>query len=340
MPERKSISADYERLNVRTINWYLLILLTSLWLVYILADIIQGDLRIQASNTRLTLLLITIASNYFLSLRLHYKVSSAITLAALVISFLIYPSLPIGINIADVILLFFLVIVISVIPYLAYDIKLDRQWILGWIVVCFLTAMTSFSISLQKLKDYNEFDPLKQNVTEIFSDEPMILFAFFASYVFIHLLIYLNRLSNVKLLFQVRQANEELLKSIKTVKSQESKLAKRNVELLKLQQNLESINQNLEQIIQQQTKELKTKNDDLLRFAFMNSHLLRGPISRLEGLLLLRNSVNNEKLTLLFRSTVDELVETTSVIGSVVSKKADERDLNKIEKRVNQLYAS
>lgn len=81
-------------------------------------------------------------------------------------------------------------------------------------------------------------------------------------------------------------------KALIALKVQHQKVEDKNIEIEKYALDLASandeiraINENLEDIVKQRTAEIELKNDTLEHYAFMNSHELRAPISRLLGLL-------------------------------------------------------
>ncbi|HNP18977.1 MAG TPA: GAF domain-containing protein [Fulvivirga sp.] len=56
-------------------------------------------------------------------------------------------------------------------------------------------------------------------------------------------------------------------------------------QLLKLRNNeISQINDNLEVAVAERTKELKEKNEQLVEYAYINSHILRAPVARISGL--------------------------------------------------------
>lgn len=78
---------------------------------------------------------------------------------------------------------------------------------------------------------------------------------------------------------------------------------------------ISKLNESLEQKVAERTTELKLRNEQLLKFAFMNSHDIRGPICRLMGLRnLLAVTTDAEEAIQLQRhisSSIDELDQIT-----------------------------
>lgn len=62
-------------------------------------------------------------------------------------------------------------------------------------------------------------------------------------------------------------------------------LAQQNQELAMRQEETRSINENLEALIENRTREVETKNNNLSEYAFINAHMLRGPLCRIMGVI-------------------------------------------------------
>ncbi|MCV9386517.1 sensor histidine kinase [Reichenbachiella ulvae] len=114
------------------------------------------------------------------------------------------------------------------------------------------------------------------------------------------------------LMTQLTEQNKEL-----SLKSNE--IASMNQELHGLNQKLIENNSTLEDTVRKRTKELITQNNQLKEYAFVNSHMLRAPLSSILGLsnILQMKSDNMEEqelLEALFQSTnnLDEIVRKIS----------------------------
>lgn len=79
------------------------------------------------------------------------------------------------------------------------------------------------------------------------------------------------------------------------LKKVSSTLAEQNEELNQQQDELTMINENLESIVRDRIAEIEKKNRDLSEYAFINAHLVRGPLSRVIGI-----------TSLILRETTDE----------------------------------
>jgi len=47
------------------------------------------------------------------------------------------------------------------------------------------------------------------------------------------------------------------------------------------------MNQNLEKLVESRTKEIRLKNEQLMRYSYDNAHKVRGPLARIMGLVYL-----------------------------------------------------
>lgn len=132
--------------------------------------------------------------------------------------------------------------------------------------------------------------------------------------------------------------NEQIKSLLSTLKTQNKELSlngsmieSMNKELHQLNQKLLESNDSLEAAVNERTKELVIQNNQLKEYSFVNSHMLRAPLSSILGisnLLLAQNTsiTDRELLTALQQSTknLDEVVRrisTTLEDGSNLSRK-------------------
>ncbi len=95
----------------------------------------------------------------------------------------------------------------------------------------------------------------------------------------------------------------------------------------RLRQNsreIEKINQSLEQRVQERTAELENQNKQLAEYAFINSHLLRGPLSRLMGLInlieLAKIEESDKELVSHLKGSAHELDEVVRKISQAIAE--------------------
>ncbi|NMM48239.1 GAF domain-containing protein [Marinigracilibium pacificum] len=94
-------------------------------------------------------------------------------------------------------------------------------------------------------------------------------------------------------------------------------------ELLKKQSEIEKLNSQLEEKVRQRTIELEELNEQLMDYAFLNSHVIRGPVCRVVGLnnILSLSEDDTEKRFLIAQiiDTVKEIDDVTHQASTILS---------------------
>jgi signal transduction histidine kinase len=109
-------------------------------------------------------------------------------------------------------------------------------------------------------------------------------------------------------------------KKYKQLKKVADTLSIQNQELKNQQDELHAINDNLEKIIKERIAEIEKKNQDLSEYAFINAHMLRGPLSRVIGITNLLSRENKNKQQLQTISTLaNDIDKIVREINKVVS---------------------
>ncbi len=95
-----------------------------------------------------------------------------------------------------------------------------------------------------------------------------------------------------------------------------------NMELATRQEETGAINENLESLVEDRAYQIENKNRSLSEYAFINAHMLRGPLCRIIGLINLMeqepNKHNTDQLAQL-KSMAHEIDQRVREINSVVS---------------------
>ena len=96
-------------------------------------------------------------------------------------------------------------------------------------------------------------------------------------------------------------------------------IGQKNEELKSINEEVQGINNNLEQMVEERTVKIKSQNKKLVKYAFVNSHEIRGPLARVLGLQylmglenkILKNDISFKKL---YDATqeLDDVVKKTS----------------------------
>lgn len=118
--------------------------------------------------------------------------------------------------------------------------------------------------------------------------------------------------------------NERIKNLLEQVNTQNQELTERNVEikfvneeLASVNDTLKAVNNNLEDTVKKRTQELEAQNKQLTEYAFINSHLLRAPLSRILGLSQL---ISKEVTSVKEQELVDALTRSTNEMDSIIRK--------------------
>lgn len=106
------------------------------------------------------------------------------------------------------------------------------------------------------------------------------------------------------LLHQIQSQNEELLEQRHEIES--------------MNEQLSGINETLEQKVQERTHELELQNQTLTEYAFINSHQLRAPLSRILGLsYLISKNLSDKNDTELIKALITSTQELDKVVNKI-----------------------
>lgn len=132
-----------------------------------------------------------------------------------------------------------------------------------------------FKMELEQKKKENEL--LKtielSNATIIKKQQMLNLIYGVSLVIFIGIAFLLYRTVRLK-----QRHNNELAEKQEEILLQSEKLAHQNIEM-------EKINENLERLVDERTRTIKEQHERLIDFAYFNSHQIRGPLARILGLI-------------------------------------------------------
>lgn len=118
-----------------------------------------------------------------------------------------------------------------------------------------------------------------------------------------------ERITN--LLYELRRKNFELVEKNNEIEAM-------NEELNSLNEELTTVNETLEETVKRRTHELETQNNQLTEYAFINSHLLRAPLSRILGLSqLISSEPNSHRDTELINALISSTNELDAIIRRI-----------------------
>ncbi|MCK5700348.1 MAG: hypothetical protein KAI29_04320, partial [Cyclobacteriaceae bacterium] len=117
-------------------------------------------------------------------------------------------------------------------------------------------------------------------------------------------------------IFEISQQNEVL-------NFQQREIYEKSEELKLQKEEIQTINESLELRVQERTSVLEARNRQLTEYAFINSHILRSPVSTIMGLI---NLISYSTLPEKDQNIYEHLKETSQILDNVVIKINDAID--------------
>ncbi len=322
------------KFNINSLLLWTMVATAILMVIDIILQLINHEPLIHITFIRFLGVFMAALIGYFFIPNTQYRISNSLFILVMVLSFLAYPFYPLPFQETDFMLIFFISVLLSVTTYLIFDSFHDIYWIISWtLIIVFLTILGMY-FSLERLgTDYPQS-------AEVFRKHPIIFYTYGSAYLFIYLIVVLYRYSNDKINHKIARQRMEIQKEIDHAGEQEKLLELQNNELKKVGRSLHATNTRLEKEVQRRNKELIEKNNEILRYAFMNSHLLRASIMRLKGLMMFEDDFKNDKELLQhFELSLKELDQTTFMINEILENK-DYSFSEEMERRIQQLYGT
>lgn len=321
----------HEKYSMNRINMILTIMLASLFIFDLLIRLSNDQVLLHNTNIRILILIIIQLINIAILPKKHYKLNASLTLASFCAAFILYPVLGFSFGSADYLLVYLVGIGLSVATYLIFDYQSDIRLILVWNVIIFISILVTSVAGMHLLLDKR---PLS---AEIFMKNPIIYVVFLAVVIFIHSVIISFRQSLTSLNLKIENKQQDLDYQVVQLEKQERSLAKQNRKLEEVSKNLKNTYHLLDEEINKRKEELEDRNQQILKYAFMNSHMLRASILRMKGLLMLNPNGTDRQVKQMLDKEIHELKKTafyiTEASGSNKAKFSTE-----LESRVRQLY--
>jgi len=148
-------------------------------------------------------------------------------------------------------------------------------------VLCVILFIVYFLLTIFIDKMLLHFNPVQygfENELANFTDykvPPIFLSVFLSSVV-----LWFNNV-NLRYARKLKLVNQELKNT--------------NEELLTKSEQLDDLNKNLEKLVIARSAEIRTKNKQIIEYAHLNAHKVRGPLARIIGLLNLTHHTNSEQ---------------------------------------------
>jgi hypothetical protein len=135
--------------------------------------------------------------------------------------------------------------------------------------------------------------------------------------------------------------HDKVIKLLQKVNTLNIDITAQNEELKSMQEELRSNNEKLEILVHERTQKLELQNEALIMYAYLNSHVFRGPVCRIQGILNLLEIEKDEQVkkdlqSYLF-SEVNEIDKVIKDISNLLYE-ADAEVLEEIRFKAKKLY--
>lgn len=111
--------------------------------------------------------------------------------------------------------------------------------------------------------------------------------------------------------------NERIKILLNEIQEKNIELTNKNEKIEQFNEKLTTLNESLETAVKKRTQELETQNEQLSEYAFINSHVLRAPLSRIMGLAYL---INQEITLPKDQKLLTDLINSSNELDSIVKK--------------------
>jgi HAMP domain-containing protein len=119
---------------------------------------------------------------------------------------------------------------------------------------------------------------------------------------------------------------EELMEKKVIVEQQKEEITAQAENLMQLYREISEINNNLEQLVRERTEELAYQNKRLAEYAFTNAHKLRGPLTRIMGLINIINIAPTIEEKLVYMDLLNEAGKQLDQIVHTIQKQIADKD--------------
>ena len=218
-----------------------------------------------------------------------------------------------------------LALVIPLIPYMLFNPFTERGWFIIGVVfslVCWAAIDQLIIMGIpdpNAIADYFQENYLAYKITT------------FYYFLFTQLGLYYMAKTNYRhehnlqvQLEEIQEQNEEIAVQNEELTEHRHLIEEQNDELRQQQENIQKINDNLEYMVEQRTQELEKQNHQLAEYAFVNGHLLRGPLCRVQGLIYLMELSGkldkDDPMYSHLRESVEEFAEVVTRINLLVNE--------------------
>jgi uncharacterized membrane protein len=269
---------------------------------------------------------------------LAYKKLAFFSISTLYLGFFVYPFLDISRRFEENVFLPLVLLIFGLtLPILYYNTRKDKRLIFSWILIIF------FTVVINLVYQYSIANQAEHKFFVIFENHPMAIIGFFSAILFLVLSFFNYRRYNSKQYDDILDLNKSLNDKLIEIYEKNNEKEAQNEELKSIQEELLAIKEGLEEKVKIRTMELKEQQKEIIRYGFMNSHILRAPIARIKGLMNIAQKLNNgsERANILelIRQSIRELDSTSQSINDIINNQNKDQ-LKIIEQKVEQLYGN
>lgn len=289
---------------------------------------------------RLGAIVAILGGNHLLRHWLSSRTLGLFLLLAYYAGFILYPLLPLPLRMVEnFFLLYLLLLVIGLLPFLVFHVKEDKAiMVFSCIFILLSAGMSSRLVFLRMNADE------QAEMSTYLSENPLVWLTYFAAMGLLVFVLYRYRRHNYLLRSRLSETNAAVKEKIKEIKRSSQELISQQERLLDLQLELSDMQENLESMIEERTEGLKSRQQVLIHYGFMNSHLLRAPIARLMGLLQVLGldlpHSEKEEVGKLVSASIDEIDKVSLTINEALQNPDNNDKLAEVERRVSQLYGT
>lgn len=119
---------------------------------------------------------------------------------------------------------------------------------------------------------------------------------------------------------------EELMEKKVIVEQQKEEITAQAENLMQLYKEISEINNNLEQLVRERTEELADQNKRLAEYAFTNAHKLRGPLTRIMGLINIIHIAPTVEEKLVYINLLNEASAQLDKVVHTIQKQIADKD--------------
>ncbi len=282
-----------------------------------ISNLISSDILFNPGFMRLFVVSLGSWSIYFNISRISFRTSSAFTILIYVFGFTLYPIYAREIDASDILISIISMLILTIVPHTLINPITNVKWIWAWNIFIFFSAIIGVYFAIEKIQFQNTFS----GFANIFIDEPFIPFAFLGAFIFINSIIFRYQTSNYLLNSQIVRMNHDLESQIQDVNNQQKDLAKQNDQLISLQNDLRKMNENLEEEVEKRTKKINDLTSTVLRYGFLNSHLLRAPVSRMQSVINAWDILDQNDRDRFIDGSMKELDQVMNLLRELINKK-------------------